>query len=178
MIEALVISVAGVGTVFVVLAVMMFLMIGIGKVFPGEEIKQEDEKSAVSQVREPSDNLVPERIETAAIALAVASYLDKRNKGSGRVLGISGTDFSLQMENLSPQVVRVVVDGEEYRATAAEEGLPLETWDGFRAGTRLRTTEGERRWRSGAVSLQGGYWYRSGWTEGKANPKRVPAPEK
>ncbi|HEY50116.1 MAG TPA: OadG family protein [Dehalococcoidia bacterium] len=169
MVEGLFISLVGMGAVFVSLTIVMFLMVGIERLFRDEsaedgimEVLEEIPLGGIpaEQIAGPEDN-----IEVAAVALALASYLKERGKELGnRPLVIGGIQYQVEVGELSSLPVTVVVNGESYWAAVGGEGLPvMRRFTPIRIAPRSRLDVG-RSWRSAYPLTQGGYWYRRGWS--------------
>ncbi len=169
MLEGLFISLVGMGAVFVSLAVIMFLMMGVERIFRCDGLAVEGmlalgemgvEVATVGGKEEPEGT-----VEVAAIALALAWHV----KGLGRELGtsitINGVFYQVKVGDISSSPTPVIVNGESYRGAVGEERLPLAKRTGLKIRTQERSAQHGRLWRAAHPPLQGGdYWYRRGWT--------------
>ena len=163
LLEGLSISGIGVGAVFGSLIVLMFVMMGLERVFRSAEVAVEETVAAggvEAKVGEGPEDMV----EVAAIALALASYMKERGKElGGRPIAIGGVNYQVEVGDLSRSPVAVVVDGRSYRACVDGEGLPATERIALVLGTQLRDAQRGWNWRSAYPLAQGGYWYRRGW---------------
>lgn len=181
MVEGLIISLVGMAAVFVSLMVIMFLMIGIERVFRSDSIAVVDGVGVVRglgstrvgiQEEEQRGGVVggtasPESTaEVAAIALALAFRLRERGKVLGTSLRLNDVDYHIDVGDMGGVVVDVSVDGDGYRGSIGEEGLPPACRSD---GRRLLRVAGPQRpvaWRSAYPPALGGYWRRGGWAGG------------
>jgi len=160
--EGLLITGVGVGAVFGSLAILMFLMMGIERVFRGQGVAVEE--VAAGGVEAQVGEGLEDTAEVAAIALALASYMKERGKElGGRPIAISGVHYQVEVGDLSRSPVAVVVDGRSHWASADGEGLPVTEQIAPVLGTQMRDIQRGRNWRSSYPLSQGGYWDRRGW---------------
>ncbi len=155
LIEGLSISGIGVGAVFGSLIVIMFVMMGIERVFRSDGVA----------VQEKAGGGPRDMVEVAAVALALASYMKQRGKGlGGRMIAISGVNYQVEVGDLSRSPVAVVVNGGSYRASVDGEGLPVAERIAPVVGAPMRDARRGRNWRSAYPLGQGGrHWDRRGW---------------
>ena len=180
MLEGLIISLVGMAAVFVSLTVSMFLMIGVERAFRADTIAVVD-GAAVAEALDPigtaidedrergrlaADSVHPESTaEVAAIALALAVHLTERGKKLGSCLRFNDVDYHIDVGDLGG-VVDIGVDGDAFRGSVGEEGLPPTSRLDF--GRLLRGARPQRvgAWRSACPPALGGYWSRGGWVGG------------
>ncbi len=168
MIEGLSISGIGVGAIFGSLIVIMFVMMGIERVFRSDGVVVEEvveEVVAAGSVEAKVGGKVEDMVEVAAVALALASYMKERGRElGGRPFAISGVNYQVDVGDLSRSPVAVVVNGVSYRASVDGEGLPVAERVAPVVGTQMREIRRGRNWRSAYPLGQGGrYWDRRGW---------------
>lgn len=169
MIEGLFISIIGMATVFVVLTIIMFLMVGIQRLFRAEGGAVEEavvaEGAWTGSVPEPESSAGPEdAVEVAAIALALASHMEKLGRQLGASpISIGGLQYQVEVGDLSRSPVSVVVNGERCWACLDGEGLPVAAGIAPRLAAQTRDAERIRLWRSAYPLTQSGYWDRRGW---------------
>ena len=157
MIEGLVITLIGMAVVFVSLAILMFMIMGIERAFRSGEPAVEE--VVVGERRKPGD-----KAEVAAMALALSFYLKEQGKELRRQpIAIDGVQYQVEMGGLCRSPVAVVVNEESYWASAGGKGLPVASRIGLMLGAQMRGTQYSRRWRSAYPMAQGGYWDRWGW---------------
>lgn len=163
-VEGLFISGVGVGAVFGSLLIIMFLMMGVERVFRSDGVAVE-EAVAAGDVEAKVGEGLEDVVEVAAIALALASYMKERGKElGGRPIAISGVHYQVEVGDLSRSPVAVVVNGGSYWASVDGEGLPVIEQIAPALGTQMRDTQRGRNWRSAYPLAQGGaYWDRRGW---------------
>ena len=164
-IEGLRISGIGVGAVFGTLAILMFVMMGMGRVFrTGGVAVEEAVAVAVGGVEAKVGEGLEDTVEVAAIALALASYMKERGKElGGRPIAIGGVHHQVEVGDLSRSPVAVVVNGRSYWASVDGEGLPVTEQIAPVLGAQMRDTQRGRNWRSAYPLAQGTYWDRRGW---------------
>jgi Na+-transporting methylmalonyl-CoA/oxaloacetate decarboxylase gamma subunit len=194
MLDGLFIGVVGMTTVFVVLIIIMFLMIGIQRLFSGKEQPEEaamtevemgvaassEATGAVSVQGEEHAVGLDEVLQTigvevqhrpqdaaelAAIALALASYMRERGRAMGDCLTIGGMDYSVHVAPLWDSPVEVLVDGEKCWASLDGRGLPVAWVPAPLRATRIAHGQRGRLWRSAYPMAQGGQWDRRGWSK-------------
>jgi hypothetical protein len=181
MVEGLIISLVGMAAVFVSLTVIMFLMIGVERAFRSDNIGVVDGVGVVEGlgsigvgIREDEQRAElaggaasPESTaEVAAIALALAFHLGERGKVLGTSLRLNDVDYHIEVGDMGGVAVDVSVDGDGYRGSVGEEGLPPACRSD---GTRLLRAARPQRleaWRSAYPPALGGYWRRGGWAGG------------
>jgi sodium pump decarboxylase gamma subunit len=166
MLEGLLISVIGMFVVFVVLTILMFVIIGLERLFRHKEVSEvAAEMVAVEQAEPPKEVVRPgDTAEVAAIALALTSYLKERGKKLEKPLAIDGAQYQVEIDDISRTPMTVVVDGDSYRAAVGEEGLPPTEQIAPVPGTQRREPQRGLGWRSIYPPSQGGFWNRRGWT--------------
>jgi len=167
MIEDLLVCVIGLAVVFVVLAVLMFVIIGMGRLFGGGEEGAEDANAAVKTKPEETkqEPPIPEgATELAAITLAMASYLRQRGRELGPYITINNMEYQVDVGDLHSPPISVEVNGEKLRASLNGEGLPVSTQIELNLGIWPRDTKRGPFWRAACPPTQGGYWSRGGWT--------------
>ena len=167
MMDGLYISVVGMAVVFVVLAILMFLIMGMGRVFEGEEVAVGDVvvKEVALEKVEAREALKPEdTAEVAAIALALASYLKEKGREFRGPIAINGVQYQVEVGDLSRSPVFVGVNQDSYWAALGDEGLPSTEVISPQIVVRERDTQRGLSWRSAQPLAQGGYWSRQGWT--------------
>ena len=162
--EGLRISGVGLGAVFGSLIVIMFLMMGMERVFRGQGVAVEEAVVAVG-VEERVGEGPEDMVEVAAIALALAWYMKERGKElGGRPIAIGGVNYQVEVGDLSRSPVAVVVNGGSYWASVDGEGLPVTEQIAPVLGAQMRESQRGRNWRSAYPLAQGGaYWDRRGW---------------
>ena len=172
MLEGLLITVVGMAVVFVVLAILMYVIMGMERLFREKGVAQiVSEKVAVTEAlpQAPEAGAAPEStVEVAAIALALASYLKERGKKLGASLSIGGEQYHVEMGDPSIPPVNLKVNQEHYRAAIGEEGLPPAEQAASVAPQAKDGQRGSPGWRSAYPPPQGGFWCRRGWTGRKA----------
>lgn len=168
MVEGLFISIVGMGAVFLSLIVIMFLMVGIERVFRSEENEVEEGSAAngmIPLIEPVQTKLEPEGAdEVAAIALALASYLRGRDKKLGTSIIVNDKEFQVEIEDIANLPTSVVINGESYLGAVGEQALPFVRRSFLRIGQRGKGVRRERTWRSAHPLSLGGYWSRHGWT--------------
>ncbi len=161
--EGLLISGVGAGAIFGSLSIIMFVMMGIERVFRGDGVALEEAVAAGGAEAEVGEG-PKDMVEVAAIALALASYMKERGKGlGGRPVAIGGVHCQVEVGDLSRSPVAVVVNGASYWASVDGEGLPVTEQIAPGLGTQMRDTRRGRNWRSAYPLAQGVYWDRRGW---------------
>ncbi len=165
--EGLLISGVGVGAVFGTLAILMFLIVGMGRVFRSDGVAVEEAVAAAGVEAKVGEGL-EDTVEVAAIALALASYMKERGKElGGRHIAVGGVHYQVEVGDLSLSPVAVVVNGESHWASVDGEGLPVTEQIAPVPGAQMRDTPRGRSWRSAYPLAQGGaYWDRRGWGGG------------
>lgn len=166
MIEGLLITVIGMLVVFVVLAILMFVIMGLERLFRVKAVSEvAAEKTAAEGAEPQKEALRPEdTAEVAAIALAMAAFLKERGKRLEKPIAINGAEYHIEMSDISCSPTTVVVNGDCYRAVIGEEGLPPTEQITPVPGTRRREPQRGLGWRSIYPPSQGGFWYRRGWS--------------
>jgi sodium pump decarboxylase gamma subunit len=166
MIEGLLISVIGMAVVFVVLAILMFVIMGLERLFRDKGVSEVvAEKVAVERAETTKEVARPEdTAEVAAITLALASYLKGQGKKLKETLAIDGAKYQVDISDISQTPTTVVVEGDSYRVAVGEEGLPSAEQIAPAPGTQKREPQRGLGWRSIYPPSQGGFWNRSGWT--------------
>jgi len=160
--EGLLISGVGAGAIFGSLSIIMFVMMGIERVFRGDRVALEEE--AAGDVEAGVGEGPKDMVEVAAIALALASHMKERGKElGGRPIAIGGVHCQVEVGDLSRSPVAVVVNGASYTACVDGEGLPVTEQIAPGLGTQMRDTRRGRNWRSAYPLAQGAYWDRRGW---------------
>jgi len=157
MIEGLLISVVGMAVVFVVLTILMFVIMGMERLF--RERATAVDKVLANEGAEPA-----ETVEAAAIALAIASYLRERGKDLKAPITIGGVHYEVEIGDLSHSPVSLMVNQDSYRAAVGDEGLPITEQVSPKFGAQAKGTRSGLGWRSAYHQLQGKYWSRGGWT--------------
>ena len=156
-IEGLLISGVGIGAVFGSLLIIMFLMMGVERVFRSDGVAVEGEEARVGEGLEDT-------AEVAAIALALASYMKERGKElGGRPIAVGGVHYQVEVGDLSRSPVAVVVNGRSHWASVDGEGLPVTEQIAPVLGAQMIDIQRGRNWRSAYPLSQGGYWDRWGW---------------
>ncbi len=162
MIEGLLISVVGMVVVFVALAILMFMIMGMGRLLSDKKmvgmVAVEEPVAGKEEVK------AEDTAEVAAIALALASYLKERGKAWGKPIAISGVQYQVEMGDLSHSPVPLMVNQDGYRAAIGDEGLPTTEQVSPKIIVQAKGTQSGLGWRSAYRQLQGKYWSRRGWT--------------
>jgi len=150
MLEGLLITVIGMVVVFVVLTILMFMIMGMERLFRGKEgAEVAVEKVAVEGVEPQKEVVKPEdTAEVAAIALALASYLKERGKKLEKRIAIDDSQYKVEISDISRTPTTVVVDGDTYQAAVGEEGLPPTEQIAPVPGTQRREPQRGLGWRS------------------------------
>ncbi len=166
MLEGLLIAVIGMFVVFVVLTILMFVIMGLERLFRDRGAGEVAAAKVTVEGAEPPKKVVrPEdKAEVAAIALALASYLKEQGKKLGKPLAIDGAQFQVEIDDVSRTPTTVVVDGDSYRAAVGEEGLPPTEQIAPLLVIQRREPQHGLGWRSIYPPSQGGFWNRRGWT--------------
>lgn len=166
MLEGLLITVIGMVVVFVVLTILMFVIMGLERLFRGKEGAEVVVEKVAVEGAEPQKRAVKpaDTAEVAAIALALASYLKERGKKLEKTLAIDGAKYQVDISDISQTPTTVVVEGDSYRAAVGEEGLPSPEQAAPVLGTQRREPQRGLGWRSIYPPSQGGFWNRRGWT--------------
>ncbi len=168
MVEGLFISLVGIGAIFVSLIIIMFLVMGIERVFRDKEVTGEVTLAEVETVvlSVPVKDAVEteDSVEVAAIALALASHMKKQGKQLGIAVVINDIHYQVDAGEPSSTPVVVVVNGESYRGSVGGDGLSFAEKAVVKIGTQVRDLQRERIWRTAYPLSRGGYWSRSGWT--------------
>lgn len=166
MLEDLLICVIGLAVVFVVLAVLMFVIIGMGKLSVGKEVA-EDANAAVKTKPEeirPESTISEDATEVAAIALAMAYYLKQKGSNLGTHITINNTEYQVDIGDLYSPPISVEVNGAKFRASLTDEDSPVSTQPDLKPVIWPRDTERGPVWRAACPPARGGYWSRGGWT--------------
>ncbi|MBM3156860.1 MAG: hypothetical protein FJ004_06205 [Chloroflexi bacterium] len=174
MLEDLLICVIGLAVVFVVLAVLMFVIMGLERFFRGgelavQEIAVEMPVEAATAGKEQlvvgRGELKPEdAVEVAAITVALASHLRGKGKKLGNRIDINGISYDVDVAELHSRPISVVVNGEGFHTSLNDEGFSVVEEAAPKLGERARYTQQGAGWRSTYSPLQGDYWCRRGWT--------------
>jgi len=168
MLEGLFISLVGMGAVFVSLTIIMFLMIGIERIFRSEEPVAEEISvvgGGITPIGPFTERVAPEsQVEVAAIVLALASYMKGRGRQVGRSIDIDGVHYRVEVGDTTGSTTSVVVNGEMYRGSIGDHGLSMNVQTGLRIEMGVGDRKRGRIWRTAHPLLQGGYWTRPGWT--------------
>jgi Na+-transporting methylmalonyl-CoA/oxaloacetate decarboxylase gamma subunit len=163
MVEGLFISLVGMAAVFVSLTVIMFLMMGIERVFRSQGVAVQEAialgEGLVTEAVGPED-----AVEVAAVALALASHLRERGRELGTTIAVDGLEYEVDVGDTARPPVAVAVNGESFRGSVGEERLSLARTATMMIAARLRRPRGERVWRSAYPLPRGDYWCRRGWT--------------
>jgi sodium pump decarboxylase gamma subunit len=166
--DGLFISIVGLGAVFVILTLIMFLMMLIERLF-----RSEDADPGMGQAADetPADGEAtqgwaePEGpCEVAAIGLALAHHLRLRGRLIGTSIAINDIPYQLQIGDISRFPVTVVVDGECHRGAVGEDGLPCADPAPSRNEARRIDRQREWNWRTPYQLPQGGCWQPAGWS--------------
>ncbi len=166
--EGLFISAVGLGAVFVILTLIMFLMMGLERLFRSEDADPEtgqpaDETPACGEATRGWAH--PEGpCEVAAIGLALAHHMRRRGRQIGTLIAINDVPYQLQIGDISRSPVTVVVDGGCHRGAVGEDGLPWAGPDPSRDEPRPADRQRERNWRTAYRLPQGGCWQPAGWS--------------
>jgi len=168
MAEGFFISLVGMVAVFVSLTIIMFLMIGIERIFRTEELALDEESGGTegwTPVDIPQGGTVPENnIEVAAVVLALASYLKERGRDLGSSIAINNVHYHVRTGDSSRPATSVEVNGESFMGAIGDEGLPYIKRTGLLISKRTKDVGRERIWRLAHPFSIGGYWSRRGWT--------------
>jgi len=167
MLEDLLICVIGLAVVFVVLAILMFVIIGMGKLFGGGKEVAEDATAAVETKAEetkPEATISEDATELAVVALAMAAYLRQRGRDLGPYITVNNMKHQVNIGDLQSSPVSVEVNGEEFRANLIDEDSPVSTQPELKPEIWPRDTRRGPVWRAAFPPKQGGYWSRGGWT--------------
>ena len=168
MVEGLFISLVGMGAVFLSLIIIMFLMVGIERVFRSEETEGEGDSTVNGMIPliEPVQMKSEPRgtDEVAAIALALASYLRGRDKELGTSISINGKVFHVEIEDIDNLPTSLAINGESYLGVVGERSLLFSRRSFLQIGQRKKDVHRERTWRSAHTLSLGGHWFRQGWT--------------
>ena len=174
MLEGLLICVVGMVVVFIALAVLMFVIMGLERLFRGGELAVAEVAvdmpvEAVAVVREQlvvgKDEPKPEdTVEVAAITVAIASHLRGKSKKLGNRIDINGVLYDVDVAELHNHLISVVVNGERFRTSLNEEGLPVVDDAAPKLEERAKYAKQGAGWRSAYSPSQGDYWCRRGWT--------------
>jgi len=166
--EGLFISLVGMGAVFASLTIIMFLMMAIERVFRNEELAAEGglAAGAAGTLTETTvKRLEPESLEeVAAITLALTSYIRGHGRKMGKSISIDGVSYQIEVEDAFDTTAGVVVNGESYRGSLGDNGLPPAGQTALRIDSKKGDNRRERIWRASYPPSQGGYWTRTGWT--------------
>lgn len=166
--EGALISVIGMGLVFVVLTLMMFLMLAVERVFRADEPAQ-GSSPAERERADPSESLRngvgSERLaEVGAIALAIAVYMQERGGRFGTSISIDGQEYEVEMKDASRGALEVVVNGEGFRGVVGKHTQSFRSSRRLLGKTQARSLEDARRWRMAYPFAQGSYWPRGAWS--------------
>ena len=166
MLEDLLICVVGLAVVFVVLAILMFVIIGMGKLSGGKEVAEDATVAVETKAEEtkPEATISEDATELAAIALAMASYLRQRGRDLGPYITINNMKHQVNIGDLHSSPISVEVNGEKFRASLNGEGLPVSTQPESKPVIWPRDTRRGPVWRAACPPARGGYWSRGGWT--------------
>jgi len=164
--EGLLISGVGAGAVFGTLAILMFVMMGVERVFRSDGVAVEEAVAAEGEEARAGEGL-EDPVEVAAMARARAAYMKERGKElGGRPIAVGGVHYQVEVGALSLSPVAVVVNGESHWASVDGEGLPVTEQIAPVPGAQMRDTQRGRSWRSAYPLAQGAYWDRRGWGGG------------
>lgn len=149
MLEGLLITVTGMAVVFLVLTILMFVIMGMERLFRDKEVSEDvAEETAVEKTgAEPhavSDAVPDNTSEVAAITLALAFYLKQRGKRLGTPIAISGVQYQVEMGDSSRSPVNLVVNQDCYRAAIGEDGLSIVEQGQVGPETAVRAADNER----------------------------------
>jgi sodium pump decarboxylase gamma subunit len=162
MIEGLLICVVGMAVVFVVLTILMFMIMGMGRLTSDKGVVGglvvEELVAGKEEVK------AEDTAEVAAIALALASYLKEQGKALGKPIAISGVQYQVEMGDLSYSPVSLMINQDSYRAAVGDEGLPVTEQVSPKFVAQAKGIQSGLGWRSAYHQLQGKYWSRGGWT--------------
>jgi Na+-transporting methylmalonyl-CoA/oxaloacetate decarboxylase gamma subunit len=168
--------------VFIVLAILMYLIMGMERFFRGGELAVEEVAvdmpvEAATAIKEPivvgRDEPKPgDTGEVAAITVAIASHLRGKSKKLGNRININGVLYDVDVADLHAHPISVVVNGERFRTSLNEEGLPVSEEVTPKLGERAKYAKQGAGWRSAYSPLQGDYWCRRGWTGRRAGNER------
>jgi Na+-transporting methylmalonyl-CoA/oxaloacetate decarboxylase gamma subunit len=162
-VEGLLISGVGAGAVFGTLAILMFVMMGVERVFRSDGVAVEELVAVEGEEARVGEGL-EDTAEVAAIALALASYMKERGKElGGRPIAVGGVHYQVEVGDLSRSPVAVVVNGRSHWASVDGEGLPVTEQIAPVLGAQMIDIQRGRNWRSAYPLSQGGYWDRWGW---------------
>ncbi|UCG83281.1 MAG: OadG family protein [Dehalococcoidia bacterium] len=168
MLDGLFISLVGMGAVFISLTIIMFLMMGIERIFRSEELSAEEISvigGEITTVWPVTARVEPQsQEEVAAIALALAAYMKERGKQIGQYIAIHGTNYQVEVGDTVDDPVSIVVNGEKYRGSLSDNGLSMDLRMGFRVVSGVGERKQGRIWRAAYPFLQGGLWTRHGWS--------------
>jgi Na+-transporting methylmalonyl-CoA/oxaloacetate decarboxylase gamma subunit len=169
MLEGLFISLVGMGAVFVSLTIIMFLMMGIERVFRSEGMAIEGMLAVGEMIAEAGVVTGGEKpggtAEVAAITLALARHVKERGKELGTSITINDVNYQVEVGDISGSPTSVAVNGESFWGAVDGAGLPFAKQTGIKITTQERSPQRERVWRTAYPPLQGGdYWCRRGWT--------------
>jgi len=180
--EGLLICVVGMVVVFITLAILMYVIIGLERFFRGGELAVEEVAvdmpvEAATAIREQlvvgKDEPKPEdTVEVAAITVAIAAYLRGKEKDLGKHININGVVYDVDVAESHTHPISVVVNGERFRTSLNEEGLPVSEEVTPKLGERAKYAKQGAGWRSAYSPLQGDYWCRRGWTGRRAGNER------
>lgn len=170
--EGLIIALIGMGAVFVSLTIIMFLMIGMERIFRKRGMSVHESMAVgwgvagLGMEREAGVESL-DAVEVAAITLALASYMKERGKQLGTSVVINGLCYKVEVGDTTCSPVSVVVSGESHLACLDGEGLPVIGGIAPMPIVQIRDTQHAQVWRSVHPLAQGGYWDRRGWSGGK-----------
>lgn len=166
MLEGLLITVIGMVVVFVVLSILIFVIMGLERLFRGKEGAEVVVEKVAVEGAEPQKRAVKpaDTAEVAAIALALASYLKERGKKLEKPIAIDDSQYKVEISDISRTPTTVVVEGDTYQAAIGEEGLPSPEQIAPVLETQKREPQRGLGWRSIYPPSQGGFWNRRGWT--------------
>jgi sodium pump decarboxylase gamma subunit len=171
MLEDLLVCIIGLAVVFVVLAVLMFMIIGMGRLSGGGEEGGEGEDAGVKtkpDKAEPGSTMAEDTAELAVVALAMASYLRQSRRELGPYITIDKMEYQVDIGDIYSPPIPVVINGEKFWASLNCEGLPVPTQPEFKTISWPRDTKHGSGWRSAYPASRGGYWSRGGWTGRRA----------
>ena len=169
MLEGFFISLVGMGAVFISLAIIMLIMMGIERVFRSEEVAVEEMLAVEEIIAEAGVVVEHEKpvsmAEVAAIALTLAKHIKGRGKELGTSITINDVYYQVEVGDISGSPISVVVNGENFWGVVDGQGLPAAKRTSLSIKTKARSPRHERVWRTAYPPLQGGdYWCRRGWT--------------
>ncbi len=187
--KGLIITAVGMGSVFLVLIVIMYLMMFIQSRFgdnepPSEgegalpDVLSHGEGSADSTQTDSANNTGVDSMlmsigveaeenpaKVAAITLALAAHLSKKGKELGKQsIKIGNKTFEVEVSDLSTSPVAVTVNDEKFWASLDGKGLPVGIHRYPMNARRIGDAQRGRSWRSAYPPAIGAAWDRRGWS--------------